>query len=63
MAASRRVLGWFAQLPLVDEFHRVLKEDCHLIQRRFRSTERLQAATGMFSVVAVRLLQMERATP
>jgi len=61
LAASRRVLGWFTQWPWVDEFHRVLKEDCHLAQRRLRSTDRLQAATGVFSVVAVRLLQMNRA--
>jgi hypothetical protein len=61
LAASRRVLGWFTQWPWVNEFHRVLKEDCHLAQRRLRSTDRLQAATGVFSVVAVRLLQMNRA--
>lgn len=59
LAASRRVLSWFTQWPLVNEFHRVLKEDCQLTRRRLRSTERLQAATGMFSVVAVRLLQMK----
>ena len=63
LAAGRRVLEWFTQWPLVDEFHRVLKEDCQLTQRRLRSTERLLAATGLFSIVAVRLLQLKRQTP
>jgi len=62
LAASRRVLGWFTQWPLVDEFHRVLKADCQLTQRRLRSTERLLAATGLFSIVAVRLLQTRSTT-
>jgi hypothetical protein len=44
---------------LIEEFHKALKTGCCLEARQYQTRERLEALTGMQSVVAVRLLQLK----
>jgi hypothetical protein len=60
------VITYYEQRPLVEEFHKAVKTGCRLERRQYRTSERLEALTGMLSVVAVRLLQLKtvaRTTP
>jgi hypothetical protein len=42
----------------IEEYHKCLKTGCQLESRQYTKKENLEAATGMLSVLAVRLLQM-----
>lgn len=52
------VIGYYEKRPLVEEFHKALKTGCRLEQRQYQTGKRLEALTGMLSVLAVRLLQL-----
>lgn len=54
-----RVIGYYEQRPLIEEFHKALKTGCRLESRQYRTSDRLEALTGMISVLAVRLLQLK----
>jgi len=54
-----RVLGYYEKRPLIEEFHKALKTGCRLESRQYRKSHRLEALTGMLSVLAVRLLQLK----
>ena len=53
-----RVIGYYEKRPLIEEFHKALKTGCRLEEREYRTSARLEALTGMMSVLAIRLLQM-----
>jgi hypothetical protein len=53
------VISYYEKRPLVEEFHKALKTGCSVELRQYRTSERLEAITGMLSVLAVRLLQLK----
>lgn len=53
------VIEYYEQRWLVEEYHKALKSGCGLTERTLRTPERLEALTGLISVVAVRLLQIK----
>jgi hypothetical protein len=54
-----RVIGYYEQRPLIEEFHKALKTGCRLEQRRYETAQRWERLTAMLSIVAVRLLQLK----
>lgn len=59
LEAARRIIGYYKKRWLIEEFHKALKTGCNLESRQYQTRERLEALTGMQSVVAVRLLQLK----
>jgi hypothetical protein len=53
------VIGYYEQRPVVEEWHKALKTGCRLTERQLATADRLEAMTGLLSVVAVRLLQLK----
>lgn len=54
-----RVIGYYEQRPLIEEFHKALKTGCRLEERLYETARRWEAVTAMLSIVAVRLLQLK----
>jgi hypothetical protein len=54
-----RVIGYYEQRPLVEEFHKALKTGCRLEERQYETAARWERITAILSIVAVRLLQMK----
>lgn len=44
---------------LIEEYHKALKSGCRLEERQYATARRLEAITGVLSVLAVRLLQLK----
>jgi hypothetical protein len=55
-----RILEYYEQRWLIEEFHKALKTGCRLESRQYAQAARLEAVAGMLSVVGIRLLQMKR---
>jgi hypothetical protein len=53
------VIGYYEKRWLIEEFHKALKTGCRVEDRQYATSKRLEALTGMLSVVAVRLLQLK----
>jgi len=58
---ARRIIGYYEQRWLIEEFHKALKTGCRLESRQYQTRSRLEAVTGLLSVVAVRLVQLKHA--
>lgn len=54
-----RAIGYYEKRWLIEEFHKALKTGCRLESRQYSTSARLEALTGLLSVVAVRLLQLK----
>lgn len=54
-----RILEYYEARWLIEEFHKCLKTGCRLESRLYTQASSLEAVTGMFSVIAVRLLQLK----
>jgi len=54
-----RVIGYYEKRWLVEEFHKAYKTGCRVTGRQLKEAHRLEAAAGLMSVVAVRLLQLK----
>jgi hypothetical protein len=54
-----RILEYYEKRPLVEEFHKALKTGCRLESRQYETAERLEAITGVLSILAARLLQLK----
>lgn len=54
-----QVIEYYEKRPLIEEFHKALKTGCRLEQRQYQTSKRLEALTGMISILAVRLLQLK----
>jgi hypothetical protein len=54
-----RVIEWYEQRPLIEEYHKCLKTGCRVEERLYRSGDRLAPVVGLLSVLAVRLLQLK----
>lgn len=57
--AAWRMLEHYEKRWLIEEFHKALKSGCRLEERQYETAKRLEAVTGVLSVVAVRLLQLK----
>lgn len=44
---------------LIEEYHKALKSGCRVTSRQLKTASRLEAAVGLLSVVAVRLVQLK----
>lgn len=54
-----RILEYYEMRWKIEEFHKCLKTGCRLEKRQYTKPRKLDAVTGLFSVLAVRLLQMK----
>jgi hypothetical protein len=54
-----RILEYYEARWAVEEFHKCLKTGCQLESRLYTQAPSLEAVAGMFSVLAVRLLQLK----
>lgn len=54
-----RIIGWYEQRPLVEEYHKCLKTGCRVEARQYQNAARLAPVIGLLSVLAVRLLQLK----
>lgn len=52
------VIGYYERRPIIEEYHKGLKTGCRVEERQYRTSNRLEAVTGMLSILAVRLLQL-----
>jgi hypothetical protein len=59
--AARQIVAWYECRPCIEEFHKALKTGCRLEWRQYQSAHKLEAITGVCSIVAVRLLQIRSA--
>ena len=55
------VIGYYEKRWLIEEWHKALKTGCRLEHRQLKTASRLEALTGLLSVVSVRLLQLKSA--
>lgn len=53
------VAGYYEQRWLIEEYHKAQKTGCKITARQLSSPDRLEASTGLLSIVAVRLLQLK----
>ena len=54
-----KVVEYYEQRWLIEEFHKAIKTGCRLESRQYTTAHRLEAVTGMISVLAVRLVQIK----
>jgi len=59
LGGAMEVIGYYEKRWLIEEWHKALKTGCQLERRQLHTSPRLEALTGVLSVVAVRLLQMK----
>lgn len=55
---AMEVIGSYEKRWLIEEYHKALKTGCGVEGRQLHTSARLEALTGVLSVVAVRLIQM-----
>lgn len=55
---ARRLIGYYQQRWVIEEWHRVLKEGCRLKQSQLDDADGLQRLAAILSIIAVRLLQL-----
>jgi hypothetical protein len=55
---AMEVIGYYEKRWLIEEWHKALKTGCQVETRQLKTSHRLEALTGVLSVVAVRLLQL-----
>jgi hypothetical protein len=53
------ILEYYEKRWLVEEYHKALKTGCRLESRQYETARRLEAITGVLSILAVRLLQLK----
>lgn len=58
-AAAWRIVEYYEQRWLIEEFHKALKTGCRLESRQYETADRLEAVAGLTSVLAVRLVQLK----
>lgn len=59
LEGAMEVIGYYEKRWLIEEWHKALKTGCQVERRQLHASPRLEALTGVLSVVAVRLLQMK----
>lgn len=56
---AMEVIGYYEKRWLIEEWHKALKTGTQVEGRQLQTSDRLEALTGLLSVVAVRLLQLK----
>ena len=56
-----RVTGWYERRWVVEEYHKAQKTGCRIEDMQFTTTDRLEPAIALLSVVAVTLLNLREA--
>ena len=56
---AMEVISYYEKRWLIEEWHKALKTGCQVERRQLKTSEGLEALTGLLSVVAVRLLQLK----
>lgn len=56
---AMEVISYYEKRWLIEEWHKALKTGCQVEGRQLEASARLEALTGLLSVVAVRLLQLK----
>lgn len=56
-----RVTGWYERRWVVEEFHKAQKTGCRIEDMQFTTTDRLEPAIALLSVVAITLLKLREA--
>lgn len=56
---ARQVIADYEQRPVIEDYHKALKTGCRVEERLYETAPRLEAVTGVLSIVAVRLLQLK----
>jgi hypothetical protein len=56
---AMEVIGYYEKRWMIEEWHKALKTGCQVEGRQLKTSARLEALTGLLSVVAVRLLQLK----
>lgn len=56
---AMEVIGYYEKRWLIEEWHKALKTGCQVEKRQLQTSHRLEALTGLLSVVAVRLMQLK----
>lgn len=59
IADAEKIITYYEQRPLIEEYHKALKTGCHVEQRQYATAARLERVTAVLSILAVRLLQMK----
>jgi hypothetical protein len=59
---SWRVTGWYERRWVVEEYHKAPKTGCRIEDMQFTTTDRLEPAIALLSVVAVTLLKLREAS-
>jgi hypothetical protein len=54
-----KVIEYYEQRPLIEEFHKALKTGCSLEERLYETAHPWETLTAFLSIVAVRLLQLK----
>jgi hypothetical protein len=62
LADAWRVAGWYEQRWIVEEYHKAQKTGCQIEDMQFTTTDRLEPAIALLSVVAVTLLNLRDAS-
>jgi hypothetical protein len=57
-----RVTGWYERRWVVEEYHKAQKTGCRIEAMQFTTTDRLEPAIALLSVVAVTLLKLREAS-
>jgi hypothetical protein len=57
-----QIIEHYEKRWIVEEFHKALKTGCRVEKRQYRTSDRLEAITGLLSIVAVRLLLLRSAS-
>jgi hypothetical protein len=61
IAQADLAIEWYNRRPTVEDYHKAFKTGCHVQERYYETSERLERVTALLSVVAVRLMQMKTA--
>lgn len=61
IAQANVAIEWYNRRPTIEDYHKALKTGCHVEQRYYETSDRLERVTGLLSVVAVRLMQLKTA--
>jgi len=56
---ARTIVEYYEKRWLVEEFHKALKTGCRLEARQYETAKRLEAISGVLSILAIRLLQLK----
>ena len=55
---AMQLARWYAQRPVIEDYHQCLKTGCRIEQRQLKTAQRLQSLVGILALVALRLLQL-----